>query len=60
MLPSLSPSPLLTVDNCLIVPHIASASVAARREMSRIAAHNLINGLNGDKLLTCVNPEVYG
>ena len=52
--------PLLTLDNCLIVPHIASASVAARSEMSRIAAQNLINGLKGEKLLTCVNPEVYG
>jgi glyoxylate reductase len=52
--------PLLTLDNCLIVPHIASASVPARREMSRIAAQNLINGLAGEKLLTCVNPEVYG
>ena len=51
--------PLLTLDNCLIVPHIASASVPARREMSRIAAQNLINGLTGEKLLTCVNPEVY-
>ena len=27
--------PLLTLDNCLIVPHIASASVSARSEMSR-------------------------
>ena len=51
--------PLLTLDNCLIVPHIASASIPARREMSRIAAQNLVNGLNGEKLLTCVNPEVY-
>ena len=51
--------PLLTLDNCLIVPHIASASVPARREMSRIAAQNLVNGLRGEKLLTCVNPEVY-
>ena len=51
--------PLLTLDNCLIVPHIASASVPARREMSRIAAQNLVNGLKGERLLTCVNPEVY-
>ena len=52
--------PLLTLGNCLVVPHIASASVQARSEMSRIAAQNLINGLSGDKLLACVNPEVYG
>ena len=51
--------PLLTLDNCVIVPHIASASVATRREMSRIAATNLLNGVKGERLLTCVNPEVY-
>ena len=58
--PILMDDPLLTLDNCLVVPHIASASVHARSEMSRIAAQNLINGLKGEKLLTCVNPEVYG
>jgi glyoxylate reductase len=51
--------PLLTLDNCLVVPHIASASVSTRSEMSRIAAQNLINGVKGERLLTCVNPEVY-
>ena len=51
---------LLTLDNCLVMPHIASASMHARSEMSRIAAQNLINGMKGEKLLTCVNPEVYG
>ena len=51
--------PLLTLENCLIVPHIASASVATRREMSRIAAVNLLNGIRGERLITCVNPEVY-
>ena len=52
--------PLLTLDNCVIVPHIASASVKTRGEMSRIAAQNLINGIKGERLVTCVNPEVYG
>lgn len=52
--------PLLTLDNCVIVPHIASASVSTRREMSRIAAANLLNGIAGERLVTCVNPEVYG
>ena len=52
--------PLLTLENCVIVPHIASASVKTRAEMSRISAQNLVNGLKGERLLTCVNPEVYG
>ena len=50
--------PLLTLDNCLIVPHIASATVETRRAMSNLAATNLINGLTGVSLSTCVNPEV--
>lgn len=57
--PILTDDPLLTLDNCVIVPHIASASVKTRGEMSRIAAQNLVNGLKGERLLTPVNPEVY-
>ena len=52
-------SPLLSLDNCIIVPHIASASWQTRENMSRIAAVNLIAGLNGERLPDCVNPEVY-
>lgn len=51
--------PLLTLSNCLIVPHIASASIATRGKMAQMAAANLIAGLRGDKLPTCVNPDVY-
>mgnify|MGYP002022781979 CR=1 FL=1 len=57
--PILPDDPLLTLDNCLIVPHIASASVRTRAEMSQISAQNLINGVKGEPLLTCVNPEIY-
>ena len=53
-----SDHPLLTLDNCVIAPHIASASVGTRRAMSMLAATNLINGLQGKPLKTCVNPEV--
>ena len=52
-------SPLLTLDNCLVVPHIASASRQSREKMSRMAAENLIAGLKGELLPNCVNPEVY-
>ena len=51
--------PLLTLDNCVIVPHIASATYATRGEMSRLSAQNVLNGLKGERLVTCVNPEVY-
>ncbi|MGH8247993.1 MAG: 2-hydroxyacid dehydrogenase [Gammaproteobacteria bacterium] len=52
-------SPLHMLPNCLIVPHIASASVATRAKMAQMAAANLIAGLRGERLPHCVNPEVY-
>lgn len=52
-------SPLLTLDNIVIVPHIASASTATREKMAWMAAQNLIAGLKGERLPNCVNPEVY-
>lgn len=51
--------PLLTLDNCLVVPHIASASRATRAKMAEMAAANLLAGLRGERLPTPVNPEVY-
>ncbi|MBN2500151.1 MAG: D-glycerate dehydrogenase [Anaerolineales bacterium] len=50
---------LLELENVIVVPHIASASVTARGKMSTMAAANLIAGLKGEKLPNCVNPEVY-
>ena len=52
-------SPLLKLPNCIIVPHIASASIATRAKMATIAASNVIAGVRGEKLPACVNPEVY-
>lgn len=52
-------SPLLELGNCVIVPHIASASVETRGEMARRAANNLLAGVRSDRLPYCVNPEVY-
>jgi len=50
--------PLLTLDNIIIAPHIASASVATRRNMALMAADNLLAGLRGETPPDCVNPEV--
>jgi glyoxylate reductase len=50
---------LVGLDNCLIVPHIASASRATRARMAEMAAANVLAGLRGDRLPTPVNPEVY-
>lgn len=48
-------SPLLELDNCIIVPHLGSASKWTRDQMSKLAAENLIAGLKGEKLPNCVN-----
>jgi lactate dehydrogenase-like 2-hydroxyacid dehydrogenase len=51
--------PLLGLPNCIVVPHVASATHATRDEMARLAAANVLAGLRGERLPTCVNPEVY-
>ena len=48
--------PLVGLDNCLIVPHIASASRATRGKMAAMAAANLLAGVRGDPLPTEVPP----
>lgn len=56
------PEPLLpnhelyALPNCLIVPHIASATPDTRNAMARLCANNLIAGVTGDPLPHCVNP----
>jgi len=50
--------PLLSLDNCLVVPHIGSGSAAARDAMAVLAAENLIAGLEGRPLKASPNPEV--
>jgi glyoxylate reductase len=51
-------SPLLSLPNCIVVPHIASASVDTRGKMAQIAAENLIAALHDEPMPSCVNPEV--
>ncbi len=51
--------PLYTLPNCLIVPHIGSATRNTRRRMCERAVQNLLAGLSGARLPFCANPEVY-
>jgi glyoxylate reductase len=51
--------PLYRLPNCLIVPHIGSATQQTRRKMAELACLNLLAGLRGERLPYCVNPEVY-
>jgi lactate dehydrogenase-like 2-hydroxyacid dehydrogenase len=50
---------LLTLSNCLVVPHVASGSFATRTRMAVMAAENLLAGLKRQRLPNCVNPQVY-
>jgi glyoxylate reductase len=51
-------SGLTELDNVIVVPHIASATIETRINMGKIAVNNVINVLNGQPPETCVNPEV--
>ncbi len=51
--------PLLTLSNCLVIPHLGSASTATRSRMADIAVENVLAGLRGERLPHCVNTEVY-
>lgn len=50
--------PLYDLPNCLIAPHIGSATHGARRHMAELACENLLAGLEGRPLPHCVNPEL--
>nr|XP_025955157.1 glyoxylate reductase/hydroxypyruvate reductase-like isoform X4 [Dromaius novaehollandiae] len=42
--------PLLSLKNCVILPHIGSATYATRNTMSVLAANNLLAGLKGEPM----------
>jgi len=50
--------PLLRLDNAVVAPHIASASVPTRIRMATLAAENLVAVLQGRRPPNPVNPEV--
>ena len=50
--------PLLQLDNIVLVPHIGSASRAARSKMGEVAAKNLVSILKGEQPISLVNNDV--
>ena len=50
--------PLLKLDNVVLAPHIASASIDTRSKMARMAAENLISVLKGRMPPYPVNREL--
>ena len=51
-------NPLLEMENVSVLPHIGSATIEARNEMSRLAAINIIEFYKGNKIPNIINPEV--
>ena len=50
---------LLELDNVVLAPHIASASVDTRRSMSKMAAENAAAALEGRRPANLVNAELW-
>lgn len=56
--PKVNPA-LLKLENVILAPHIASASVRTRSQMSEMAARNLVTGVRGGRPPNILNPEVF-
>ncbi|HYI24485.1 MAG TPA: D-glycerate dehydrogenase [Thermomicrobiales bacterium] len=50
--------PLVSLPNCIVAPHIASATVQTRTAMAIMAARNLVAHLNGETPPYLVNPDI--
>lgn len=51
--------PIVRAKNCVVLPHIGSATRSTRAAMLSLAVDNVIAGLSGEQLPCCINPEVY-
>ena len=58
--PIRSDDPLLDLPQVTVLPHIGSATRRTRDKMAERAALNLIKALNGQPMISCVNPEAFG
>lgn len=56
--PELAPG-LADLDNVVLAPHVASATVATRGRMSVMAARCALDHLRGERAEYVLNPEVY-
>ena len=52
--------PLLTLDNFLVAPHVATGTWETREEMTKVAVDNLRRGMTGESLRYYANPDVQG
>jgi glyoxylate reductase len=51
-------NPLLELENTVVCPHTASATIESRTKMAELAARNLVCVLKGQMPLSLVNPDV--
>jgi len=54
--PAIHPE-LIKLDNAVVTPHIASATIETRTKMATMAATNLIAGLKGEQPPNLLNPD---
>ena len=57
--PAVEPE-LLTMENVVLLPHIASASLGTRTLMATMASDNIVAHFQGQRPPNIVNPEVLG
>ena len=57
--PKVNPG-LLGMENTILLPHIASASIETRMRMATMAAENVVAGLAGRRPPNLLNPEAFG
>ena len=50
-------SPLISLPNCIIVPHVGTSTWETRAVMTDVTIDNLINALNGETMIDCFNLE---
>jgi len=46
--------PLTQLDNCVLVPHLGTATNRTEDDMASIAAHNILNALKGEEMVSPV------
>ncbi|MFL6557028.1 MAG: bifunctional glyoxylate/hydroxypyruvate reductase B, partial [Bacillus sp. (in: firmicutes)] len=57
--PVSSDHPLLKMKNVVTLPHIGSATYETRLKMAKLAAENLVHGLQGKMPPSLINQEVF-
>ncbi|MEX2236309.1 MAG: D-glycerate dehydrogenase [Dehalococcoidia bacterium] len=52
-------SPLISLPNVVLTPHLGSATVVTRERMADVAVTDCLRALRGERPTNCLNPEVF-